>query len=132
MIFFLHHKKSFLLFWSLLLSFASVNAQSILFPPDYFFDVQRQKAIFTDTTAVVHSSMQPVIYKDMPPDTLKHIKPGADLFFDKVFYDDLIKVKYTDKSSGHDVKFKLNINPVFNFSYAKDAKDPVKEHFINN
>ena len=115
--------------------FLAVNfskAQSILFPPDYFFDEQRQKAMFTDTSVIVHSSMQPVIYKDMPSDTLKRVKPGDDLFFDKVFYDDLIKLKYVDKSSGYDRKFNLSINPVFNFSLGKDEKDPVKEKFINN
>jgi hypothetical protein len=115
--------------------FLTINfskAQSILYPPDYFFDVQRQKKIFTDTLTVVHSSMQPVIYKDIPPDTFKHLKPGDDLFFDKVFFDDLLKVKYVDKSSGYDRKFNLSINPVFNFSFAKDEKDPVKENFINN
>ena len=116
----------------LLLTINYSKAQSILFPPDYFFDVPRQKAMFTDTTVNIHSSMQPVIYKDMPPDTLKRLKPGDDLFFDKVFYDDLIKLKHIDKSSGYDRKFNLSINPVFNFSYGKDEKDPVKEHFVNN
>ncbi len=131
--FLLHiNRKYFFLRGSFFLILGSINAQSILFPPDYFFDVPRQKEIFTDTTPIIHSSIQPLIYKDEPPDTLKFIKPGQDLFFDKVFYEDLVKVKYTDKSSGHDIKFKLDINPVFNFSYAKDAKDPLKEHFINN
>jgi len=129
---FLNHKFVLLFFCSLFLPLVSLHAQSILFPPDYFFDVQRQKAIFTDTSTIVHSSMQPVIYKDIPPDTLKHIKPGEDLFFDKVFYDDLLKVKYTDKSSGKDRKFKMIINPVFNFSFGKDAENPKHETYINN
>ena len=131
MIFF-KHKFLLCILCSLFLSLTSLRAQSILFPPDYFFDVLRQKAIFTDTTTIVHSSMQPVIYKDIPTDTLKHIKPGDDLFFDKVFYDDLLKVKFIDKSSGKDRKFKLLINPVFNFSFGKDAKDPKKELYVNN
>ncbi|MEO8762051.1 MAG: hypothetical protein ABI388_11205 [Bacteroidia bacterium] len=117
---------------SYFLPLASIRAQSILFPPDYFFDVARQKAIFTDTTTMVHSSMQPIIYKDVPPDTLKHIKPGQDLFFDKVFYDDLLKVKYIDKSSGKNRKFNLAINPVFNFSFGKDADAVKKETYITN
>lgn len=131
MIFF-KHTLFFLTVSCFLLTNNCANAQSILFPPDYFFDVQRQKAIFIDTTAIVNSSLQPVIYKNIPTDTLKHIKPGDDLFFDKVFFDDLLKIKFMDKSTGKDRKFKLAINPVFNFSFGKDAKDPKYETYINN
>jgi hypothetical protein len=129
---FLKHNFFLFLISCFLLSINYSKAQSILYPPDYFFDVPRQKAVFTDTSTVVHSSVQPLTYKEMPPDTFKHLKPGDDLFFDKVFYDDLLKVKYVDKSSGYDRKFNLSINPVFNFSFGKDEKDAVKEHFTNN
>src|ERR1700752_1972116 len=124
MIFFLNHKQSYFFTIALFLFFINeVKAQSILFPPDYLFDVQRQKDIFTDTTQIIHSSTQPLMYKD--------VKPGQDLFIDKLTYDDLLKVKYIDKSSGYDRKFNLSIDPVLNFSFAKDQKDPVKESFIN-
>ena len=129
---FFKHKFFLLLIYCFSLSINYSKAQSILYPPDYFFDVQRQKAIFTDTSAIVHSSLQPLTYQDISPDTFKHLKPGDDLFFDKVFYHDLIKLKYVDKSSGYDRKFNLSINPVFNFSLGKDAKDPIKERFVNN
>jgi len=133
MIFFLNHKQSYFFTVALFLFFINeIKAQSILFPPDYLFDVQRQKNIFTDTTQIIHSSTQPLMYKDILQDTFKNVKPGQDLFIDKVAYDDLLKVKYIDKSSGNDRKFNLTINPVFNFSFAKDQKDPVKESFINN
>ncbi len=129
---FLKHNFFLLLISCFLLNINFSKAQSILYPPDYFFDLPRQKGIFTDTSTIVHSSMQPLIYKDVPPDTFKHLKPGDDLFFDKVFYDDLLKVKYIDKSSGYDRKFNLSINPVFNFIFGKDEKDAIKEHFTNN
>src|SRR6185437_15677120 len=130
---FLNHKR--LSFFTIVLFLFLVNevkAQSILFPPDYLFDVQRQKNIFTDTSEIIHSSMQPLMYKAAAPDTIWLAKPGEDLFFDKLVYDDLLKVKYIDKSSGYDRKFNLSIDPVFNFSYAKDQKDPKKESFVNN
>ncbi|HKC67831.1 MAG TPA: hypothetical protein VKG26_06340, partial [Bacteroidia bacterium] len=133
MIFFLNHKQSYFFTIALFLFFINeVKAQSILFPPDYLFDVQRQKDIFTDTTQIIHSSTQPLMYKDVLRDTFKNVKPGQDLFIDKLTYDDLLKVKYIDKSSGYDRKFNLSIDPVFNFTFAKDQKDPVKESFINN
>src|ERR1700740_1537674 len=130
---FLNHKRfSFFTIILFLFCLTEIKAQSILFPPDYLFDVQRQKDIFTDTTQIIHSSTQPLMYKDVLQDTFRHVKPGQDLFIDKLVYDDLLKVRYIDKSSGNDRKFNLSINPVFNFSYAKDQKDPVKESFINN
>jgi len=133
MIFFLRHNQVFLsVIFFLTLGITEIKSQSILFPPDYFFDVQRQKELFTDTSVVIHSSVQPFIYKEILPDTFKHLKPGEDNFYDKVFFDNLIQVRYTDKSSGHDMKFKLDINPVFNFGVSKDLKDSTKKPFFNN
>jgi hypothetical protein len=132
MIFVLKYKRHILYSVFCVLCLDSGRAQSILFPPDYFFDVQRQKELFTDTSAIIHSSMQPVIYKEIPVDTLKHLKPGDDDFFDKVFYKNLIELRHTDKTSGYNGKFNLDINPVFNFSFGKDMKDPSKETFYNN
>jgi hypothetical protein len=130
---FLNHKQlSFFTIGLFLFLANELKAQSILFPPDYFFDVERQKNIFTDTSAIIHSSTQPLIYKDAAQDTFRHVKPGQDLFIDKLVYDDLLKVKYIDKSSGANRKFTLNINPVFNFSFGQDQKDPTKEVFVNN
>ena len=114
------------------LYFGSTRAQSILFPSDYFFDVQRQKDVFTDTSAVFHASLQPIIYKELPPDTFKYLKPGQDNFYDKVFFENLIQVRYIDKSSSQDTKFKLDINSVFNFSASKDLKDTTKKPLFNN
>jgi len=129
----LNHKQlSFFTIGLFLFLVNEIKAQSILFPPDYFFDVERQKNIFTDTSAIIHSSTQPLIYKDAAQDTFRHVKPGQDLFIDKLVYDDLLKVKYIDKSSGTNRKFILNINPVFNFSFGQDQKDPTKEVFVNN
>jgi hypothetical protein len=133
MIFFLNHKRLHFFTVTLFLFFLTeIKGQSILFPPDYLFDVQRQKDIFTDTAQIIHSSMQPLIYSEVLRDTFRSVKPGQDLFIDKLAYDDLIKVRYTDKSSGYDRKFNLTINPVFNFSFGKDQKDPTKENYINN
>jgi hypothetical protein len=130
---FLNHKRISLFTLVLFLFVGSeLKAQSILFPPDYLFDVQRQKNIFADTTEIIHSSAQPLLYKDVLQDTFREVKPGDDLFIDKLVYDDLLKVKYVDKSSGYDRKFNLSIDPVFNFSFGKDQRDPVKESFINN
>jgi hypothetical protein len=128
----IHKSRTLCCFVFCFMCFVFVKSQSILFPPDYFFDVQRQKELFTDTSVIVHSSVQPFIYKDVPPDTFKHLKPGDDAFYDKVFFDNLIQVRYTDKSSGGDMKFKMDINPVFNFSFAKDIKDTSKTTFVNN
>lgn len=134
MIFYLFNKPcSFFLIALLFFASRESKAQSsILFPPDYFFDIQRQKAIFTDTSIVSHSSVQPIIYKDLAPDTFKHLKPGEDNFYDKVFFENLIQVRYTDKSPDRNRKFNLDINPVFNFSLSKDLKDTTKEKFVNN
>src|ERR1700733_4421047 len=98
MIFFVNHKRlSFSTIILFLFCLTEIKAQSILFPPDYLFDVQRQKDIFTDTTQIIHSSTQPLMYKDVMRDTLRIAKPGEDLFFDKLVYDDLLKLKYIDK-----------------------------------
>ena len=126
------YKSRALCFLFCTLCFSFIKSQSILFPADYFFDVQRQKETFTDTSIIVHSSVQPVIYKDMLPDTFKRLKPGEDPFYDKVFFENLIQVRYTDKSSGSDMKFKMDINPIFNFSAGKDLKDTTKKPFFNN
>ena len=132
MILYLKYKNHILypVFFSL--CFFSASSQSILFPPDYFFDIQRQKELFTDSSLITHSSMQPFIYKEMPADTLKYLKPGDDDFFDKVFYENLIELRHVDKTSGYNRKFNLDINPVFNFSFGKDLKDATKETFYNN
>ncbi len=132
MIFFFTYRKKNLLLVSYFLFLASLNAQSLLFPTDYFFDIQRQKAVLTDTTAIVHSSMQPFIYKEIPPDTFKKIKAGADPFFDKIFYENLIQVRHIDKSSGYDRKFNLDINPILNLNYGKDAFDTTKSSIKTN
>lgn len=132
MIFFLNYKNDIFCAICFSLCFSTVKSQSILFPPDYFFDVQRQKFVFTDTSTIIHSSMLPFIYKEIPMDTLKHIKPGSNHFLDKIFNEDLLKLKHIDKSSGYDRKFNFDINPVFNFSFGKDLKDTNKELFVNN
>ncbi len=108
----------FLIFFPCLL-----KSQSLLFPGDYFFDVPRQRAILADTELIVHTSMQPFIYKKRVPDTLKKYGYGMDPFSDKLFYENLIELRHTDKSSGYNRKFNLDINPIFNFSYGKDIID---------
>lgn len=108
------------------------SQSSLLFPPDYFFDVQRQKEVLADTTQIIHSSAQPFIYPDVAPPAYKHIKEGDDLFFDKILFDDLLKVRYVDKTSGYSRKFNLTINPVFNFSASRDVKDTSKGRYYNN
>ena len=115
-----------------LLSFLKIHAQSILFPSDYFFDIPIQQAVFTDTTVLTKTTVQPFLSQELPSDSFKGLKKGDDLFFDKVLFDDLIKVKYIDKSSGISRKFNMSINPVFNFSYGKDFKTPGNTSYYNN
>jgi len=119
-------------FVSCLLSLTSLRSQSLLFPRDYLFDVQRQRAIMRDTIEIIHSSMQPFIYKEILPDTFKKLKPGADPFSDKIFYENLIEVRHIDKSSGYDRKFNININPIVNFTMAKDVLDTANNKISTN
>lgn len=108
---------SFILLASLL------QGQSLLFPGDYFFETKRQCAALSDTNSVTHTSLQPYVY-DLPgTDTLKKLKPGADKFFDLVFYRNLVEVRHIDRSSGYDRKFNLNIAPILNLTYGKDQFD---------
>lgn len=100
-----------------------VLPQSILFPGDYFFDIRRQTQLMHDTQAIVHSSLQPFLYKSVEPDTLRKIKYDADQLFDKVFYENLIQVRHTDRSSGYNRIFHVDINPIANFFYGKDRED---------
>lgn len=115
-------RKHYLLF-SFLIPFISVTAQSLLFPTDYFFSVNAQKAILADTERVVYTCMQPYLYKELPVDTFKRMKAGIDPFFDKLHYEDLIRLRHVDKSSGYDRKFYLDINPVLNLTFGVDQKD---------
>ncbi|HXB40410.1 MAG TPA: hypothetical protein VNZ49_07695 [Bacteroidia bacterium] len=134
MIFFLKHIKRFIpLFASCILNFNSLQAQqSLLFPGDYFFDVQRQKTILADTDVIMHTSLQPFIYKEILPDILKKAKPDIDPFFDKMFYESLIQLRHIDKSSGYNRKFNLNINPIMNFVYGKDMADTSSNSVTTN
>lgn len=107
----------------LILTNAGLRAQSILFPYNFQYDISRQKQLFTDTTQTHHGSFQPTWSEPLPADTFAKLKHGADLFFDKLFYEDLIKIKFTDKSSGYDRPFRLSINPILNLNYQKDVLD---------
>ena len=109
--------------WLVAISMHGLFGQSLLFPTDYFFDVQRQAAILRDTETVVHTSMQPYLYKTVVPDTLKRMKYDADGFFDKLFYENLVQVRHIDRSSGYDRTFNLDINPILNLSFGRDMKD---------
>ncbi|HWY38415.1 MAG TPA: hypothetical protein VNY73_07635 [Bacteroidia bacterium] len=122
MVFFFRHIKLFLPGLCFLL-FTRLEAQSLLFPGDYLFEVQRQKLALTDTTVTIHTSMQPYVYKEVPPDTFKGLKAGADPFFDKLCYENLIQLRHIDRSSGYDRKFNLDINPIINFYAGRDALD---------
>lgn len=105
------------------ISMHGLFGQSLLFPTDYFFDAQRQAAILRDTETVVHTSMQPYLYKTVVPDTLKRMKYDADGFFDKLLYENLVQVRHTDRSSGYPRKFNFDINPLFAFNYGRDFAD---------
>lgn len=110
-------------FGACFLAFYNLTAQSLLFPTDYFSDIKRQRMLALDTAAVVHTSLQPFTYKEIPPDTFKRMKAGTDIFFDKLLYDNLIELRHIDKSSGYNRKFNLNINPILDLLYGKDQKD---------
>jgi hypothetical protein len=132
MIFFFTYRIKIIISCFLLLSFFSVRAQSLLFPGDYLFDVQRQKNALTDTNVIVHTSMQPYIYKEIPPDTLKRIKAWADPFFDKLLYENLIQLRYVDRSSNKPIKFNLDINPILNFTTGHDPFDTLRNNIQTN
>lgn len=123
MFFFYTDRKLILLTSVFLLSIFFLNAQSLLFPGDYFFDLQRQKNALTDTNVIIHTDMQPFLYKEVPPDTFKKVKAGLDPFSDKLFYENFIQLRYTDKTSGYDRKFNLDINPILNLSAGQDSYD---------
>jgi len=123
--------RDYLLAVILLYSFFS-RGQSLLFPPDYFLDQKRQSFILSDTEEVIHTSLQPYLYKTIAPDTLKKMRYGADLFFDKLLYQNLIEVRHIDKSSGYNRKFNFDINPIVNFSYGKDLIDTATAKVSNN
>lgn len=116
----------------IVLSVRVLFAQSVLFPGNYFFDLQRQAAILRDTETVVHTSMQPYFYKRIAPDTLKRMKYDADAFFDKLFYENLVQVRHADRSSGYPRKFNFDINPVFGFEYGRDFADTTESRVHTN
>ncbi len=124
--------SSFLFLASCFLSLASSQAQSLLFPTDYLFSVQSQKADLTDTTSIIHSSLQPFIFREIPPDTFKKLIAGDDPFFDKVFYENLLQLRHIDNSSGYPRKFNIDVNPILNFSYSKDLSDTTNATLTTN
>ena len=132
MIFFFTYRKVFFTLVAYFLLLTSVNSQSLLFPSDYLFDVQRQKAVLTDTTTIVHTSQQPFIYKEIAPDTFKKLQAGADAFFDKLFYEHLIQIRHIDKSSGYNRAFNVNIDPIMNFTYGQDSYDSTHSKIKTN
>lgn len=116
-----HNRQLF--FGAGVLFFMTSGAQSLLFPTDYMFDLPRQRALALDTAAEIHTSLQPYRYEYIKVDTFKNLKHGADNFWDKVFYEDLISVKHIDKSSGYDRKFNFTINPILDLYRGKDVND---------
>jgi len=114
--------RNFLLALSLLIC-TSIRGQSLLFPADYFFDQKRQGLILSDTETIVHTSLQPYLYKDAAPDTFKKMRPGTDRFFDKLLYENLLELRHIDRSSGYNRKFNVDINPIVHFLYGEDLVD---------
>lgn len=114
------------------LSLSFSKAQSLLFPVDYLFDVRAQKTALLDTTIILHTSAQPFLYKELPPDTFKKMKPWTDRFFDKIFYENLIQVRYVDRSAGQPLKFNFDINPILNFSNGSDSYDTTHRGISTN
>src|ERR1700746_3977176 len=104
MIFFFTHRKKIAATIACLVSVISVQAQSLLFPGDYLYDVKRQRNALTDTNVIVHTDLQPYVYREVPTDTFKHWKYGIDAFSDKLFYESLIQVRHVDKSSSKPIK----------------------------
>lgn len=125
------HNRSLFFLWGIFWIAVS-DAQSLLFPTDYLFDVPRQRALALDTAANIHTSVQPYIYDYVKVDTFKNHKHGADAFFDKLFYEDLIKLRHVDHSSGYGRKFNLDINPIVDFYYGKDLNDTATAKVQNN
>jgi hypothetical protein len=122
-IFFFRHRKKNILAGVFTLMLFTAKSQSLLFPGDYLFDVQRQRDALTDTNVIVHTDLQPFIYRGTAADTFKNWKPGIDGLSDKLFYDNLIEVRHIDRSSGYDRKFNLNINPILNVTQGYDSYD---------
>src|ERR1700751_3220966 len=132
MIFFFTYRKKIIISFFLLFFFFLLPRQSFFFPGDYLFDVQRQRNALTDTNVIVHTSMQPYIYKEVPPDTLKKIKAWADPFFDKLLYENLIQLRYIDRSSKTPIKFNLDINPILNLNTGQDSFDTLRKNLQTN
>jgi len=133
MIFFLKHSKKFaFLFGTWFLLAGSLKAQSFLFPPDYLFDTDRQRTVMADTNVMIHTSLQPFIYKSADPDTFTKFPPGTDPFTDKLFYENLVELRHIYKSSGTNRKFNININPLFNIGQGKDFTDSTNSKVRNN
>jgi hypothetical protein len=108
-------------------SLPAAHAQTLLFPTDYLFDLKRQEMALNDTDVIVHTAQQPFLYKAVAPDTLKKVRYDADPFFDKVFYENFIQVRHTDRSSGYNRTFNLDINPLVNFYFGKDFEDTLSD-----
>lgn len=130
MIFFFTHRKKISLAVVCIISVLSIHAQSLLFPGDYLYEVKRQRNAITDTNEIVHTDLQPYVYKEVPADTFKHWKHGLDAFSDKLFYESLIQVRYVDRSSNKPVKFNLDINPILNVGGGNDTDDTTQLHNI--
>lgn len=111
---------------------ASLGAQSLLYPGDYFFEAYRQGSAATDTNVVIHTSMQPFLYPLIGTDTITKMKPRTDPGFDKLLYDHVIEVKHIDRSSGYERKFNFEIDPILHFMYGKDVMDTGTGKVTNN
>ena len=114
-------------------SFA-VHAQSLLFPSDYFFDLQRQREALKDTASKypVHLSMQPFQYNlDPKIDTFNYYIDDLGRFGRRLLFENLIRVNVKDPRAGN-ADFKLTIDPVFNIQGGTDISATKLEKIYTN
>ncbi|MFL5754019.1 MAG: hypothetical protein ACJ76F_11475 [Bacteroidia bacterium] len=113
-------------------SFA-LNAQSLLFPGDYFFDLHRQREALKDTSSYpLHLSMQPFIYTIDPKiDTFNYYIEDAGRSGRRLLFENLIRVNVKDPRAGN-ANFKLSIDPVFNFQGGSDISATKLEKIYTN
>ncbi len=117
----------------LVFCFASqIQSQSLLFPSDYFFDIQRQQQVLADTSPV-HSSLHPFDYTAYEThDSLLYYKENRSLFSKKLVYDNLLKLDVNDSFAGSTTRFKLSIDPLFNFQGGMDLADSAHKKLYTN
>jgi hypothetical protein len=111
----------------------SVQAQSLLFPQDYFFDLHRQREALKDTSENYpnHLSLQPFQYELDPKIDSLNFYLDISKFGRRLLYEHLIRVKVKDPRADN-AEFKLSIDPLFNFQFGTDINQAKLEKLYIN